>query len=869
MNVINSNEKILEYISDKESIIKHKKARCFQTDGKEPVIKGQKGSVKDSIFLNVLTEEPPLSDHIDIMLEKPFVLEYDLSDEPVEIDCIVFMGFGTGDYDIKKFDVYASTGKNTLSDENLICRYNCKQETVPGARNTCDVMIELDKPVTATKIAIKISEPNKTDNCMRISFIGVYSDRYDNTVGFLKKLGKNLITAKNICLPPAEAEKLCNNMAYDKDCKILSNGEIRICTENIANHGIFRVYYKGSAKLFVNGKRLEAFEISKDNLCVEYVLKNEKSIALRSEGTAYIYETALYETQIPIEVSNKSICEDFHGIGACVLPMSFMDNSISQGFNKAYWEKEKSRVNLCRPAVVRLWFQPDWFIIDKETYYNHKYDFDSEKMKAVYPYLDLFKESDIEVEMNYGWKVDDRITAWYSIPGVPRARESAPADLDEFAYSCAEFMNELITKRGYTNIKYLTFYNEPGGRYVYSPHYTGDFHVGPPIYEKVKENEIPQEQFEYWYKMLCKACNAISKKGLSKRLKIWGPEYAIDSKVRAGLWLKGFTDDDPCMLDVFTIHRYDEIDSEIRNIAAHFRSISNIPLCATEFAVNGKGSTWEISNTQMAITFINNGWSGALLWLLSGTALASPLNFNIDGDDVNMWRYLPLKPQGVNSVFYELCLFMRYIPAHSKVLEITMPKPKTEKMFRAQEKGWVQIEEPTVRAAALVTPNGDYVVIVQTPQSDLPKEIKVKLPITEEKKFNKISVGRCNNLNAPAKLPVCTETVKTVGGILADEAGKDYTLTFYTTEKPYPQIICDSDIYYMHRCESRSVLYSVFNSESNTVTMSITEGEDLIRLDNGTVTVNETAESGGMAVVTLRINDISESSYFVLLIKVL
>lgn len=869
MIVTNNNAEILEYVSKNESIIKHKKAKCFCCDGSVPIIKGFHGSYRGDIFLNVLTDEPHLSDHIDIMLEKPFIIEYELSDEPISVDHIVFMGFGTGRYDIRKFDVYATVEGDTVSDENLIYRYNCSVETIPGARNTCDVMFEFEKPILATKIAIKISEPNVSDNCMRISFIGVYSEQYSNTIGFLKKLGENLLTPENIDIYDFKSEKLCNSIAYDKDFLQLDNQQVKIHLEKGKQSGTFRVYYKGDGKIHINGKNILPFEISKDNLCCEYYVDNQEVITIQSEGIVFIYELALYESQIEIDVEQDIICQDFHGIGACVLPMSFMDNSLSQGFNKSYWEKEKSRVNLCKPSVVRMWFQPDWFIIDQKTYYNHEYDFNSEKMQAVYPYLDMFKESGIEVELNYGWKVDDRITSWYSIKGVPRPRESAPADLDEFAYSCAEFMHELIVNRGYTNIKYLTFYNEPGARYTYTEHYTGDFHVGPSIHEKVQEDEIPQEKFDYWYEMLSKAKTAISKRGLDNKVKFWGPEYAIDNISRTALWLKGFAKDSPCKLDAFTIHKYNEVDTEIKQIAKTLKNVIDIPLCATEFAVNGKGCTWGISNTQMALSFISGGWSGALLWLLSGTALASPLNFNIDSDNDNMWRYLPAKTEGVNSIFYELCLFMRYIPAHSKVLDVITPKPKLIKMFRAKQKKWVSIEDPTVRATALITPSGDYIVIAETPQSELARTLKINLPIDKDLVFNKISVGKENNLLAPSKLPTCSKTVITRNGTLIDEVDKNYTLTFYTTAKPWPQIVCDNDVYYMHCGENRKINFSIFDCETNLVSFEILVGDNVVSLDDESITVSNTAKPGDMAAIKLKINDVSENSYFVLLVKVL
>ncbi len=864
MTVINDTNKIIDFTASQESLIFHKKALCLDEDGNIPVIKGNDGGQQNYEFLNVITDMPPLSNHIDIMLEKPFFLTFDLGEKALPVDRFVLMGYGTGAYDIREFDLYAGDGEDIYNKEHLVCNYKCELETVMGSRNTCDTMVIFDKPVTAKKFGIKISKPNASDNCMRISYVGVYSSVYNNTCGFLKKYGENLLSPSDISVQNSEV--LCDAVAYDGGFVEIENSSLVLNKESLK--GKIRIFYKGeNVSVSVNNKKLEVKELFENDFCAEYDSSENGKIVFEISGKAKIYEVGLYNDITEITVTDETVTEDFNGIGGCVCPSAFMDYSLSQGFNKAYWEKEKSRVNLCKPALVRLWFQPDWFIIDEETYYRREYDFDSEKMQAVYPYLDLFKESGIEVEMNYGWKVDDRITSWYSIPGVPRARESAPKDLEEFAYSCTEFLTELIERRGYTNIKYLTFYNEPSARYVYSEYYTGDFHVGPPNYEKLNPGEMAPEQFAYWHKMLVAARKAVSERGLDKRIKVWGPEFAVGNQEECAAWLKKFSEDKPCLLDTYTLHRYSSSDGNIEDLTKTLRKISDIPLCVTEFSARS-GSSWEINNAQMALAYINNGYIGALLWMLSGTAMASPLNFNIDGTDENMWRYLPAKTEGANSIFYELCLFMRYIPSHSRILRVLTPEGKETKVFDTFKLDWKTEKLSEIRAAALYTPKGEITVIVESKRGISDKKIRIALPDKKNLKLYKFSVGCKNDTDAPAKLPACCGVITAADGVIEDVLPDDYNITFYTEQKPYPQVVCDSDVYYMKAGEERKINYYTVDSDVSDVMLEITEGKDKASLSENKISVNADASVGDMISVKIKIKEKAIDSYFVLIVKV-
>lgn len=867
INITNNNQRILEYLSSAHSLIAHQKAVCIHDDGTLPIVKGCSGTIRDHIFLNVITDLPPLNDHIDIMLEKPFNLIYDLGDTPVLIDRVVFLGYGMGNYDIREFDLYASVDNDPVKPENLICNYVCKEESIPGTRNASGVMIEFE-PVMAKTVAIRVSKPCVSDNCMRVCFVGVFSKHYDLTRSFVASFGDNLLSSSDISLA-GDTSALFDGIAYDEKFYRVYDGKFSVTPKALLQEGVLRVFYKGKGvQLFANGEPFSVFEVSEGNYCAEYNFCSLHEVEISVSGAADISELGVYDKSITITVSDEIITNDFYGVGACVLPMNFMDRSLEYGYNESYWEKEKSRVNLCKPSVVRLWFQPDWFIIDEETYYRHEYDFDSEKMRAVYPYLDLYKESGVEVELNFGWKTDSRITSWYSIPGVPRARESAPKDLDEFAFSCIACLKELIFNRGYDNIKYLTFYNEPGNRDHYSEHYTGDFHVCPEIKEIVPYGGIAQEKFDYWHKMISIVKKSLIVNGLYGIIKLWGPEFATTSDAFVLPWIRGFQKDENKLLDVFTIHRYSYTDIEIAELMKSMRAATDIPIMVTEFSAPGKGASWELNNSQMVLGYANEGYSGALLWIMSGTALTMPQAFNIDNDNENMWRYLPMRAEGVNEIFYELCLFMRYIPVHSKVLKTSVPKYRESALFNAQMRRVVTGKDGDVRVATFLLPDGGYTIAVETRETGESKTINIELPIKKRLKFNKFSVDRNIDISAPAILPPKQDEVVAENGLLTDRADGKYKLIFYTTQDPFPQVVCESDVYYMRPGESREIKYHLLDSTAD-VDICVSAGADIVEVAGTVVTVYGSAKPGNMAAVKLKVCDRKSSSYFTLLVKVI
>ena len=136
----------------------------------------------------------------------------------------------------------------------------------------------------------------------------------------------------------------------------------------------------------------------------------------------------------------------------------------AMGINKVYNELNKDRLAALRPKISRMWFQIDWMITNTETdvsaentennadrlnYINGIYDFNSVWMQSFYEYVEMLKEIDCQVEINFGWKTATRIKDWFNDPHVADYKIGAPRDLPAFGQAAAALIKHLNDVKGY------------------------------------------------------------------------------------------------------------------------------------------------------------------------------------------------------------------------------------------------------------------------------------------------------------------------------------------------------------------------------------------------------------------------------------
>jgi hypothetical protein len=436
--------------------------------------------------------------------------------------------------------------------------------------------------------------------------------------------------------------------------------------------------------------------------------------------------------------ADKVLHSDFLGIGINVIPVSLMANNKRQGYNEAHWEMDKKRILMMKPKVARVWFQVDWMEPVKGLY-----TWESAEMLAFYEYMDVLKSAGTEVQLNFGWKVGRDIQEWFSIPGT-EGRISAPRDLDAFAAACSALLYELIIQRGYKNIEYLSFYNEPNGHWDY---------------------DAPGDQMLYYSEMLKRVCDRLTADGRRDWVRIWGPEEVDDSWTH---YMKDHADD---FIDEYTFHIYgDSYEQFSSQIASRRNYVEPKRVGMTEFGWSGdEESGWNSGFANYVIKAANEGIHSALVWQLNGVWCEDP-DENVNTNGVyTLWDSLVLGLEPKKS-YYAASLLARYIPSHSSVV-------------------LSETNSDQVRVAAFVSECGrDRTVLVECNEGEA-KDLSIDfLGKPSNKKWYKHAYDPHVTLEGNAIIPT-SEWIGEPSASLADSSiDEGYQFILYTTIEPQTQV---------------------------------------------------------------------------------
>ncbi|MFD0673080.1 chitobiase/beta-hexosaminidase C-terminal domain-containing protein [Cohnella sp. GCM10027633] len=437
---------------------------------------------------------------------------------------------------------------------------------------------------------------------------------------------------------------------------------------------------------------------------------------------------------------DQAVQSDFLGVGVDVIPVALMPNNRSKGYEEAYWEMDRKRIRTLKPKVARVWFQPDWMEPTK----GH-YDWESNKMKAFYKYLDVLREAGTEVELNYGWKVGRDIQSWFGIPGVAAADISAPQDVDAFAASASALLEQLIHQRDYANVKYLTFYNEPNGSW--------DF-------------EAPGDQRAYYASIVRKVHERLTADDLRDDVQIWGPE-----EWNAAGWTQYMKDTVDDALDAYSFHiyggNYDDLSDEI---SLRKDYVSPKPVVMTEFGFAGNyDSGWDAGYANYMIKAAAEGVKAGLVWQLNGVWIEDP-NEGVDTNGTyTLWDSLAVTAKP-NPRYYEVGLLSRYIPGHSSVLR-------------------VETGSPDLRAAAFKSPEGEYTIVLETKSGTDDRNVTFDFGGSNiGKTFYKHVYNEAVVPEENALIPGASATFAAGTSFADDSVGSGYNVIVYTTMPSQAQI---------------------------------------------------------------------------------
>ena len=446
------------------------------------------------------------------------------------------------------------------------------------------------------------------------------------------------------------------------------------------------------------------------------------------------------KTTIQIQ-PDKVLNSDFLGVGVNIIPVNLMKNNRAQGYTDAHWEMDKKRIIMMKPKVARVWFQIDWMEPEKGSYV-----WDRPEMLAFYSYMSVLQEAGTEVELNFGWKIGRDVQSWFSIPGT-EGRISAPKDLDAYATSCSALLNELIVNRGYANVKYLSFYNEPNGHW--------DF-------------DAPGDQKAYYADMLKRVSKKLEADGRRSWVKIWGPEE-VDS---TGSWTHYMKDHADEAIDEYTFHIYGGSYEEFgKQIALRRDYVAPKPVGVTEFGWSGDDeSGWSAGFANYVIKAANEGVHSALVWQLNGVWCEDPDEAVNTNGVYTLWDS-PILDLSPKKSYYATSLLTRYIPSHCSVIA-------------------AEADSDEVRAAAFTTDTGHITILLECKEGEA-KQLQLELEGASASKTRKWSKHVYKSdiiLEGNAIIPPAEDINAQPGDRLQLHVDGDYQFVILTTLPAQTQV---------------------------------------------------------------------------------
>ena len=153
-------------------------------------------------------------------------------------------------------------------------------------------------------------------------------------------------------------------------------------------------------------------------------------------------------------------------------PIQFMAESTSpnlgrRGMNESWWTVEQERVRKMGLHGMRLWFQIDWWepfphrlMAGPAAKPYDGFDVDGPRMRSVYRFLDMCQKYDVEVMLNFGWKMDLPTRYWLAPPDQIGRSNPDINNADAHAESLVSLLKYLHDVKKYTVVTHVTLGNE-------------------------------------------------------------------------------------------------------------------------------------------------------------------------------------------------------------------------------------------------------------------------------------------------------------------------------------------------------------------------------------------------------------------------
>ena len=801
---------------------------------------------------------PDIYQHVDFMAKCPFTITFDMKEKISFDKALVGSMYSTnGDYCLNEFELYSADDEGSLyNSENCIGKYSNEGVFSPENQDGSLVLFKYKENLHGRFFGLKVIKPNGgCDPIARIAKIVVTSAECEKQRTYLNKFGSNVAeklpiefvdtTGRSCCIWPAfgllsylndgitfNDNRITRLIFADRTDAILRFGnQLTVDRAVIVAKGDIpevELYAACSADKLYSSKISYTKRIEKSDGYSLHIFEfptadaayfNIRFMKPNDVMECDLSEIAVFSSAYIVSAeSGEIINEDFIGNGANIVPFTMQPGNIKAGYNDELFEIDRIMTKKIRPCLIRMWMQVDWF--EKEPYV---YDFDSVEMAGVWKYLDLFKESGSEVQLTHSWKVGQAAQSWYSIPEVENLGFSAPKDLEHYAKSYSLLIQE-IWRRGYDNVIHISFANEPGFHWDFL---------------------CPGNRKEYYCNTVRAVDAQFRKDGIREKTVFWCCESAESME-----WLEYCKENIPDCVDYYTYHCYQCPDDKLeKEVFKKVRELNMQPFLITECAENESTmiNPWNRSMAGLVIESANLGGSGCLNWTLHGIKTMSvydEVTWTMDGAP-HLWRNQIDGGMPALS-FYNMGMFMRYIPKHSKVI-------KTETVGK------------NMRAATFLTKDGDITVIVECKEDSADRKITFKLPNVNKPFYRHSYVPAKITPTTSAILPVADKLFEAAESFSDKDIPNNYSVLVYSTITPITQIEIDVAKRKLNVGESIKINASVIDNDGGIIWSVIG--------DKGTVTQSGvyTAENvkAGDSVAVIATSEKDETAKGIVVFKIL
>ena len=804
--------------------------------GDEPIVYEIEKDYSEYL-LDFLTDDERIEQHVDFW-GAPFSLTYDAGDVHT-VDSFCFAGYGSdhGNFCANDFEVYVSENREDLYEEkNLMLKYWRDPEENANANNVArrDIVCDVED-CKGRYMGVKFLTACPNDEITRIARIGFFSR--ENTARYRMS---EVLSSANILKGTA----LKIEGEYSGNPCNLTDGRCFFDAETVKAVSDLKIKLqpKSANKLFIIGEGLEIAALSCDGKDIAYQEVSESSYKNRkihtlsfadTKGDEFVLsikkggsiDTIISDTDTRLMKADNTcvIDSDFFGAGANAFPNALSEYAMREGYNEVYWELEKHHIAKALPHCIRMWFQIDWVVDTEEQYLNGDWQFNNQQMDSVVKYCEAFRDYGIEVELDFGWKVGSKVQDWFSIGGVDQEHKhcAAPKDLYHYGKAAAATLEYLILEKGCDNVKYISFYNEVSGECDRGDYY--DF-------------AMYGEAVAYWASMARYAKYFIDHSKIKGMVDVWGAEQCVfheDVMEKMNILCP----------DVFTIHSVHKYLLSYNQVCEWGETVfkphtDGKPVILTEFGNSYRTTAnWYGNTVNTILAGANHGISGGFIWVMAGCPLVDPMNWihaaGACDNSYEFWDFFPISKtlDEVGEAFYELSLINQYVPFHSKVYKVDVPKAYGDTRLNVFYK------------------DGEYTVVVEC-KGEKKTDIAVSFLRGINKKFYRHTyrhheTGEGNMIVPPV------DKVLEVGDTLRDTADEGYAMYVYTTLPPIRQVVMDAVDIHAKSGDRVKVGATVLDDASGaaptfTISKSLIDGAVL---EGNEVVIPASAKSGDMLAV--------------------